>query len=93
MKILSVELGEIRVPLRTPFKTSLRTVDAVNFTPCKFDDADGCKTESARVDDINANFTSWTDINKMTTLARVDVPYLACALNSKLSRIAYIEIV
>ncbi|NLY73529.1 MAG: dipeptide epimerase [Tissierellia bacterium] len=30
MKILSVELGEIRVPLRTPFKTSLRTVDAVH---------------------------------------------------------------
>lgn len=70
-----------------------RTVDAVNFTPCKFDDADGCKTESARVDDINANFTSWTDINKMQTLARVDVPYLACALNSKLSRVAYVEIV
>lgn len=30
MKIKKIELGEIKVPLRTPFKTSLRTVDAVH---------------------------------------------------------------
>lgn len=30
MKIQKVELGEIQIPLVTPFKTALRTVDAVN---------------------------------------------------------------
>ena len=30
MKIAKIELGEIRIPLVTPFKTALRTVDSVN---------------------------------------------------------------
>lgn len=30
MKIVKVELGEIQIPLVTPFKTALRTVDTVN---------------------------------------------------------------
>ena len=30
MKITQVKLGTISVPLRVPFKTALRTVDAVN---------------------------------------------------------------
>ncbi|NLY37187.1 MAG: dipeptide epimerase, partial [Tissierellia bacterium] len=30
MKIKKIQLGEIIVPLRTPFKTSLRTVDTVH---------------------------------------------------------------
>lgn len=30
MKIQKVELGEVQIPLVTPFKTALRTVDAVN---------------------------------------------------------------
>ena len=30
VKIARIELGEIRIPLVTPFKTALRTVDSVN---------------------------------------------------------------
>ena len=30
MKIDRIEIGEVAIPLRTPFKTALRTVDAVN---------------------------------------------------------------
>ena len=29
MKITDIELGMLRVPLKTPFKTALRTVDTV----------------------------------------------------------------
>ena len=29
MKIERIELGLLRVPLKTPFKTALRTIDAV----------------------------------------------------------------
>jgi hypothetical protein len=70
----------------------VRTADALNFTPAEFEDADGCKTEKAKVDSINANYTSWTDILKLETLARVDVPFLACPLNSKLSRLLYVQV-
>ena len=30
MKISRIETGEVRIPLVTPFKTALRTVDSVN---------------------------------------------------------------
>ncbi len=30
MKIAKIELGEVQIPLVTPFKTALRTVDSVN---------------------------------------------------------------
>ena len=30
MKIAKIETGEVRIPLVTPFKTALRTVDSVN---------------------------------------------------------------
>ena len=30
MKIAKIEVGEVKIPLVTPFKTALRTVDCVN---------------------------------------------------------------
>jgi hypothetical protein len=70
----------------------VRTPDALNFTPTSFNDADGCVTTKAKVDSITANYTSWTDVVKLTTLARIDVPFLACPLCSKLSRLLYVQV-
>lgn len=41
MRIEKVELGEVRIPLVTPFKTALRTVDAVNDIVVRITTDDG----------------------------------------------------
>jgi o-succinylbenzoate synthase len=41
MKIAKIELGEVQIPLVTPFKTALRTVDAVNDIVVKITADDG----------------------------------------------------
>lgn len=70
----------------------VRTADQVNFTPTTFPAAKGCDTETQRVGNFSANYTAWTNPNTLTTLARMDVPMLVCPTQSRLSRIAYVEI-
>ena len=41
MKIVKIEVGEVRIPLVTPFKTALRTVDSVNDLVVKITSDDG----------------------------------------------------
>ena len=41
MKIAKIELGEIQIPLVTPFKTALRTVDSVNDIIVRITSDDG----------------------------------------------------
>lgn len=41
MKIAKIELGEIQIPLVTPFKTALRTVDSVNDIVVRITSDDG----------------------------------------------------
>lgn len=41
MKITKIEVGEVRIPLVTPFKTALRTVDCVNDLIVKITAEDG----------------------------------------------------
>lgn len=41
MKIVKIEVGEVRIPLVTPFKTALRTVDCVNDLIVRITTEDG----------------------------------------------------
>ena len=70
----------------------VRTGDQVNFTPTTFPAAKGCATETQRVGSYSANYTAWTNPNTLATLARMDVPMLVCPTQSRLSRLAYVEI-
>lgn len=70
----------------------VRDNDQLEWDISKFPDLEGCKNETQSTGSVTIQACSWGDVKTRNSVMRLDLPYVACAVDGRLSRVAYCEI-